>query len=45
MTLDLNILVFENSNDIVYSLQKNNNFDMKIEDVVKNLSFGLSKLT
>ncbi|ANM62478.1 basic helix-loop-helix (bHLH) DNA-binding superfamily protein [Arabidopsis thaliana] len=39
-----NVLPFGPTFDISIIAQ-NNNFDMKIEDVVKNLSFGLSKLT
>ncbi|CAL9233517.1 unnamed protein product [Arabidopsis halleri] len=39
------VLPFGPAFDISIIAQKNNNFDMKIEDVVKNLSCGLSKLT
>ncbi|CAE6003044.1 unnamed protein product [Arabidopsis arenosa] len=40
-----NVLPFGPAFDISIIAQKNNNFDMKIEDVMKNLSCGLSKLT
>ncbi|XP_010429208.1 PREDICTED: transcription factor bHLH18-like [Camelina sativa] len=40
-----NVLPFGPTFDISIIAQKNSNFDMKIEDVVKNLSCGLSNLT